>query len=97
MIVYYLIVVIGVLLASVSQILLKKSAAVEHTSFITEYLNVKVISGYALLVLSLGLDLWAMPILSLSKSAMINFRKKEKRIGKKHTSQKSLAVSLSVL
>lgn len=60
MILYYLIVVLGVLLASVSQILLKKSAAVKHSSVITEYLNVRVISGYALLALSLGLDLIAM-------------------------------------
>lgn len=67
MIIYYLIVVLGVLLASVSQILLKKSAEEEHTSVITEYLNARVISGYALLALSLGLDLWAMHFGVLAK------------------------------
>ncbi len=60
MIGYYLIVILGVLLASVSQILLKKSATVEHSSIITEYLNMRVICGYSLLALSLGLDLIAM-------------------------------------
>lgn len=60
MIVYYFLVVVGVLLASVSQILLKKSATDGHRSFLREYLNVKVIGGYFLLVLSLLLDLWAM-------------------------------------
>ena len=58
--VYYILVVVGVFLASVSQILLKKSASAGHSSFIKEYLNVKVIGGYSLLVLSLLLDLWAM-------------------------------------
>ena len=56
MIFYYILVIVGVLLASISQILLKKSASVEHSSFITEYLNVRVICGYGLLALSL----WAM-------------------------------------
>lgn len=60
MIFYYTLVIVGVLLASVSQILLKKSASVGHSSIITEYLNISVICGYGLLVLSLGLDLWAM-------------------------------------
>ena len=67
MIVYYILVVLGVLLASVSQILLKKSASVRHTSFVTEYLNVKVIGGYSLLVFSLLLDLWAMHFGVLAK------------------------------
>ena len=58
--IYYFLVVLGVFLASVSQILLKKSASCEHTSFIKEYLNGKVLCGYALLALSLLLDLWAM-------------------------------------
>ena len=60
MIIYYLIVALGVLLASVSQILLKNSAEVSHSSIITEYMNVRVVGGYLLLVLSLVLDLWAM-------------------------------------
>ena len=41
------------LLASVSQVLLKKSAQKEYPSRIREYLNVLVIGGYGLLVLSM--------------------------------------------
>ena len=60
MIIYYMLVIFGVLLASVSQILLKTSASKDHSSFIKEYLNGKVIGGYSLLLLSLLLDLCAM-------------------------------------
>ena len=47
------------LLAAVSQILLKKSAQKEHKSWIFEYLNVYVVSGYVLLAGSLFLNVWA--------------------------------------
>lgn len=60
MIGYYCLVVMGVLLAAMSQILLKKSAMRTHTTFVSEYLNPWVVSGYSLLVLSLGLDIFAM-------------------------------------
>ena len=65
--VYYILVLAGVFLASVSQILLKKSAAEKHASFINEYLNIRVISGYFLLAFSLLLDLWAMHFGVLAK------------------------------
>ena len=42
----------AVLLSSVSQMLLKKSAGKEHKSVIFEYLNPWVISGYFLLAAS---------------------------------------------
>ena len=60
MTVYYILVVVGVFLASISQILLKKSASVGYSSFLMEYLNGKVICAYSLLALSLILDIWAM-------------------------------------
>lgn len=47
---YYLFMFGSVILASVSQILLKKSAQKEHHSFIKEYLNPLVIIGYALMI-----------------------------------------------
>lgn len=47
---YYLFMFGSVILASVSQILLKKSAQKEHGSFIKEYLNPLVIIGYGLMV-----------------------------------------------
>ncbi len=43
----------GQLLASVSQILLKKSSGKEYPGFIRQYLNVLVIGGYGLLVISM--------------------------------------------
>ena len=52
MIKYYLFLLGSVVLASVSQILLKISAKKSHGSFLKEYLNVFVISGYVLLAAS---------------------------------------------
>lgn len=52
MIKYYLFLVGSVVLASVSQILLKISAKKTHSSFLKEYLNIFVISGYVLLAAS---------------------------------------------
>jgi drug/metabolite transporter (DMT)-like permease len=46
------------LLASVSQVLLKKSAQKEYPSRIREYLNILVIGGYALLVLSMVIGIF---------------------------------------
>lgn len=56
---YYLVLVLSVLVASFSQILLKRSAEKEHESLIREYLNVEVICGYGLLVLSTLLTVFA--------------------------------------
>lgn len=47
----------GVLAASFSQILLKKGATMQYASFIREYLNPWVISGYLLLVGSTVLNI----------------------------------------
>ena len=44
--------VASVVIASISQILLKKSARKRHESILQEYLNVNVIIGYGLMVLS---------------------------------------------
>ena len=51
--------VISVTLASVSQILLKKSALCTYSSVIREYLNPYVIGGYGLLFLSMLLTIYA--------------------------------------
>ncbi len=56
---YFLIYIVSVTVASVSQLLLKKSAMEEHMSFWKEYLNVSVITGYALLFLSMFLTILA--------------------------------------
>ena len=39
----------GVFLSSCSQIILKREATKTHTSFLTEYLNIPVITGYAVM------------------------------------------------
>ncbi len=46
-------------LASVSQIMLKKSALKKHSKRLFEYLNIWVISGYGLLCLSMLLNIIA--------------------------------------
>ena len=53
MIPFIILALFGQLLASVSQILLKKSSGKEYPSFIRQYLNVLVIGGYGLLVISM--------------------------------------------
>lgn len=57
---YYVIVVISVLIASVAQMLLKSSSNAEHRSFIFEYLNWKVIGGYGLMFVALVINIFAM-------------------------------------
>ena len=53
MIRYLILMIIGELVASSSQILLKKSASRHYSSFIKEYLNILVIAGYGMLALSM--------------------------------------------
>lgn len=57
---YFALYFAGVGIASISQILLKKSAMKEHDSFLKEYLNPYVISGYALMFASLLLPIFAL-------------------------------------
>ncbi len=49
---FYILVAIGVFLSSCSQILLKKSARREHTSKVSEILNMQVIIAYCVLFIS---------------------------------------------
>lgn len=49
---YILLLILSVVIASFSQILLKKSAQKKYSSFIREYLNPYVIIGYGMMVLS---------------------------------------------
>lgn len=46
---YYVLGIFAVLIASCSQILLKKGAMKQYDSFIREYVNIYVISGYLLM------------------------------------------------
>ena len=56
---YVILLIISVAVASVSQIFLKISASEQHESMIKEYLNVKVIVGYGMMVLSTILTILA--------------------------------------
>ena len=56
---YVILLIISVSVASVSQIVLKMSASESHDSVIKEYLNLKVIIGYGMMVLSTILTIFA--------------------------------------
>ena len=68
---YYLLGILSVTIASFSQILLKKGAMEQYDSFIREYLNVFVISGYVMMFGSVfltmivyrGMDFMNVPVL----------------------------------
>lgn len=59
MIKYILIMILSVTIASVSQILLKKSTFQKHENIVKEYLNIWVISGYLMLGISMCLTIYA--------------------------------------
>lgn len=56
---YFLLAFAGVIVASLSQVLLKKSAMKSYHSVIREYVNGYVISGYGMLFLSMFLMVMA--------------------------------------
>jgi len=56
---YILLLFLSMIVASLSQILLKKGALREHHSFYGEYLNPYVICGYAMLVLTTLINILA--------------------------------------
>ena len=68
---FYLLGIVSVTIASFSQILLKKGAMKKYDSFIREYLNVFVLSGYFLMFASVfltmivyrGMDFMNVPVL----------------------------------
>jgi len=57
--IYLLTLILSVLIASFSQILLKKSAEKTYSSVIREYLNLYVICGYGMMFLSMLLTIIA--------------------------------------
>ena len=68
----YFVVVIGILSCSLSQLLLKKSAMVDHSSKLYEILNPMVIIAYTVFLCSLLVNIWAMSIgVQLKEIAML--------------------------
>lgn len=66
-----LLLVASVIVASLSQILLKKSASKTYTSVIREYLNAYVIIGYGMMVLSTLLTVGSYAGLEYKNGAVI--------------------------
>lgn len=56
---FMIVMFLSVVVASLSQVLLKKSTFCRHASLIREYLNPYVIGGYALLMLSMLMTVYA--------------------------------------
>ena len=57
---YYVLVIVGVIISAFAQILLKRSSANTEASFVRQYVNWRVITGYALIFSALLMDLYAM-------------------------------------
>ena len=69
---YWLAFVASVMLGSISQMFLKKSTLIEHKNHIQEYLNIWVITGYSLLVLSTLLVIYGYQALEYKNGAVMN-------------------------
>ena len=57
---YILIAILSVFIASCAQMLLKRSARYEHSRWWRQYVNGWVITGYAVLFLTMVLNIWCM-------------------------------------
>lgn len=68
---YLLLKLISVLIASISQILLKKSANKTYNNKINEYLNVLVVIGYVLFVISSIMSVVSLKGITISYSSII--------------------------
>lgn len=68
---YYFLFLCSVIIASFAQILLKKSAMMEHKSVIYEYLNVYVIFGYGIMVLGMLLNVLAYRVIDYKNGPVI--------------------------
>ncbi len=67
-----MILLLSVFIATISQVLLKKSALEKHTSWVREYLNKKVMGAYLLLFLSTILAIIAFRGISYKNGIMID-------------------------
>ena len=62
---------IGVFISSVAQVILKKAAEKQYSSVIKEYLNVRVISAYAIFFAATFLSIFAYRVVPLSMGAIL--------------------------
>ena len=63
---------LGCFLASVAQVLLKSEAMKEHDSRLKEYLNLRVITGYSLMLLCTMLAIFAYRVIPVSMGAVLD-------------------------
>lgn len=68
---YIIIFISASLISAFSQILLKKAASVTYSSWIYEYLNVRVISAYAIFFAATILTVYCYKVVPLSLGAML--------------------------
>lgn len=71
MMVYSGIFLIGVVISSFAQIVLKKTAMKEHKSFIRQYLNPPVIISYTVFILATFCTIYAYKVIPLSMGPML--------------------------
>lgn len=64
--------IVSALLASVSQVLLKKSANKKYDSILSEYLNVYVLLGYGILLLTMLINIFAYQYLPYKIGPVLN-------------------------
>lgn len=69
---YYIIFMLSAFIASISQILLKKSALVQRESILKEYFNIYVILGYIFLFISTFLTSYSYRGIPLSLGPILN-------------------------
>ena len=61
----------GVIISAFSQVLLKKSADVKTTSFLKQYLNIKVISAYTIFFIASFLSVYAYKVSPVTLGAIL--------------------------
>ncbi len=68
---YAALMLLGVFISSVAQVLLKKAADRQYDSVISEYLNIRVITAYAIFFAATFLSIFAYKVVPLSMGAIL--------------------------
>ncbi len=68
---YAALMLLGTLISSIAQVLLKKAAQRQYDSTIKEYLNVRVITAYLIFFLATFLSIFAYKVIPLSMGAIL--------------------------
>lgn len=70
-ILFSLVFVFGVLISSISQVILKKSAQIDYPNKIMEYLNARVIFAYIIFFAATFCSIWAYTVIPLSMGSIL--------------------------